>query len=113
MKASQFIQSQEVTLDFSAQFPGASPEEATLNLTVNPAVLTPAMEAEMTASSDIEKVTGFIEKLVVKWDLLDDAGVPIVLTADGLKDVPLMLLGLVVKGIAEAIGEATSAEGKL
>lgn len=113
MRASKFIQHEKVTLDFSAQFPEAPPEERTLNLVVNPTALTPAMEAEMQKATDVGQIVGFITSLVLEWDLLDDDGKPLELTYEGIKDVPIMLLGLIVNGIGKHIADNASEEGKL
>ena len=113
MRASKMIKREEFVLDFSEQFPEMPKEEVTLNLTVEPSRLTPAMEAELRAGEESSALlVHFLTTVVIDWDLLDDAGEKVPLTEEGLKDVPIMLLGMIVNEIGDAIAAKTSAEGK-
>jgi hypothetical protein len=76
-----------------------------LHLTYIPGMLTPEIEDELQESFEHPGsgrfATDFISRLVEEWDLLDDDDVPIPLTIEGLRPVPIPFLGDVLAAIRE------------
>lgn len=115
MKASRLIKQEQLAI-----FLGDDPEaedaaDDTLNVTVNPGVLTPAKDAAIRASDDNDTgpIVDLLLDIVVEWDLVDDEGVVVPLTKPVLMDTPIIVLALTLNGISEELRKKAEAEGKI
>lgn len=76
-----------------------------LHITYVPGMLTPEVEDELQEALEQpgsgKFVCEFASRLIEEWDLLDDDDVPIPLTAEGLKQVPIPFMGDVLAKIRE------------
>ncbi len=92
------------TKTVTVAFEGA---EEPLTVTYRPRFLTPArqvaFEEAARAGRHTELLTEGIVGLVAEWDLLSDDGQPVALTAEGLADVPLEVLSVVVEAIGRDV----------
>lgn len=86
----------------------------TCTIEYRPNWMTPERQAEMTAAQDAQQTTdGFLDLvtgLIVSWDVLDDAGEPLPVTADVARTLPFSFLTAVVVAAGEATrpGEAVA-----
>jgi hypothetical protein len=112
MDIANVTKTEDVVLDFTKSYPDLPPEEATLNVTINPAFLTPAKQKELEKNADdSDTVVEALVELVVKWDLVNNGKV-VPLDRKSLSDVPFVVLGLVMRGIAQQMIDKAEAEGK-
>ena len=82
----------------------------TVNIEYRPNYMTPEREALLAATTDGSS-TAFVDMVVgmlVTWDVLDDKGTPLPVTADVVKTLPYSFLAEALKaaGEASAPGEA-------
>lgn len=76
----------------------------TLNLTYKPSELTPAIEAEIREEALEGRNDRLIEtvcKMVIQWDLLDEAGEPLPLEPEIVRDLPSAFLYAIQQGCRE------------
>lgn len=86
--------------------------ESELNVTWNPAALTPNMEQKLSSDQvESKHVIDAIIALITKWDL-EDGGKPVKLTEKALGDVSILALGAIFSALADSVAETASAEGK-
>lgn len=94
------------TRDISVTFPGGK----SLNVSYSPSELTPKVESELRETTNAQQMASLVALLVTSWDL-EDEGETVALTAERLQDVPLIVLGIVIKAITADIADSTRAEG--
>jgi hypothetical protein len=74
-----------------------------LNLTYIPGALTPEVEDQILEVAEQPGqgafITSFLEELIEDWDLLDENDMPIPITKEALKPVPIQFLGQVLTAI--------------
>lgn len=113
MKLSELYTTKDVEISF--------PTGKSLNIKYDPSKLTPKLEAELRGEPNGAQVAELVKELVVEWDL-EDGGVAVPLTEERVNDdgetevvgpvsVPLIVLGIVLRGITKDISETTGAEG--
>jgi hypothetical protein len=117
METSALVQSQRLVLDFSEDLPNLPPEEAVINVLVDPAFLTPAIQDRLSAMDEegsAEDMDAFIEMitgLVLEWDLTEK-GVVIPLEREPLRNTSIIVLGKVLSSVSRQLAEQIKAEGK-
>lgn len=81
--------------------------DGVLNIVYNLAGLTPQVEAQFRRMAQEqqngEALVSFLAPLLLEWDLLDEAGQPLPVTADVLQTLPLMFLARLVEAIGADI----------
>lgn len=79
-----------------------------INICYKPSAITPASESERRSEADgkmvIELIMAQLVVVMAKWDLEDD-GVIIPITEEGLSNVPNLVLGTIWEAIIADIGE--------
>jgi hypothetical protein len=92
----------------------------TIHLGYTPSGVTPRMMAmadeAQRGTVSVEQLCTVIAPMLLDWDVTDDEGAPLPLTAGGLQDVPLAILVRVMTAIGEDIAvpkapSATSSSG--
>jgi hypothetical protein len=114
MKASALVKQERLTLLFEDDPKDPTPEEErTLNVTIDPSILTAALEAEINAKGEsMEVIVDAVCALIAEWDLVDDKKKVIPLKHDALKSVPSVVLVKILNEISKNVAENAKQEGK-
>lgn len=75
--------------------------EFTINIEYRTQAVTPGFLAEIQEVDLMDRIAFQFERVVKAWDVTDDDDKPIPITKDGLKDIPVYLLGSLLDAIAE------------
>lgn len=73
----------------------------TFNVTYRPSGLTPAVESELQESANNDVLMGILCELIEKWDILDEAGDPLPIEIDVMRQLPSALLGHIIQACRE------------
>lgn len=93
------------TVDITVDVAGA-----TLQLTVRPNVMTPALERRMSEAEgarSMDLLLGMFCDYITAWDVTDDGGVPLPLVPDVIADLP----SAVLVGILQSAQEVLKSKG--